>query len=334
MRPLPLNLATASATLVLLALLALPAWTRHGSSNASSTVVAPATGRLFGVYTDPWHLDEWSAHVGVRPNLVAKFEAFARRRTPEKFLRQVERDGVTQVMISWEPWKTVPAALGADAQARQQPGYANAYIAAGSQDAYIARFARSVATFPGTVYMRYAHEMNGFWYPWSADARAYVRAWRRVVRMFRREGAINARFVWSTNPNLYETRTEWLANLRRYWPGRRWVDVVGSTVIDFGGEKHYWVRRFTPRLSTLHAVFGKPVFLTEVNTEHETRIAWLRELERELRARPWIRAVVWSQLPSRAQAQGDKTRGDLNWDVTSDRAAAARLRAVAVDEPR
>ena len=33
------------------------------------------------------------------------------------------------------------------------------------------RFARSLARFPGTVYLRYAHEMNGYWYPWSRDAR-------------------------------------------------------------------------------------------------------------------------------------------------------------------
>jgi mannan endo-1,4-beta-mannosidase len=331
-KPLVLNLATASATVALLALLALPAWKVHGSSNAST--VAPAPGRLFGVYTDPWHLDEWSARVGVRPNLVAKFEAFARRRTPAKFLGQVERDGVKRVMISWEPWKPVPAVLGADAQARQQPGFTNADIASGARDGYIARFARSVATFPGIVYMRYAHEMNGFWYPWSLDAPAYVRAWRRVVRIFRREGAANARFVWSTNPNLYETPREWLAHLRPYWPGRRWVDMVGSTVINFGGEKKYYVNRFAPRLSILHRVFGKPIFLTEVNTEHATRIGWLRELGRELGRSKWIRAVAWSQLPSRAQAQGDKTRGDLNWDVARDPAAAAQLRAVALDEPR
>ena len=35
------------------------------------------------------------------------------------------------------------------------------------------RFARSLARFPGTVYLRYAHEMNGYWYPWSRDPAAY-----------------------------------------------------------------------------------------------------------------------------------------------------------------
>jgi Glycosyl hydrolase family 26 len=335
-RPFALNLATVSATLVLLAALTVPAWRVHTGRVAASRAAtpAPAPGRLFGVYADPWHLDEWSAGVGVRPNLVAKFEAFARRRTPDKFLRQVERDGVTRVMISWEPWKTVPAALGAQRQAQRQPGFANGDIAAGSQDAYIARFARSAATFHGIVYLRYAHEMNGFWYPWSADARAYVRAWRRIVRIFRMEGARNVRFVWSTNPNLYETRPVWLRNLRRYWPGARWVDVVGSTMINFGGNKDYPVARFAPALTILHRVFRKPVFLTEVNTERATRIAWLRDLRREVRRHRWLRAVVWSQLPSRGQVQRGSGGGDLNWNVASDRAAATQLRGVARDEFR
>jgi hypothetical protein len=302
------------------------------TSRAETPASDPA--RLFGAYTDPWHVDDWSARIGARPNLIAKFEAFARGRTVDKFLRQVERDRITRVMISWEPWKTVPAALGGERQAQRQSGFANSDIAGGTQDAYIARFARSLATFRGTAYLRYAHEMNGFWYPWSEDAKAYVRAWRRVYAIFRREGARNVRFVWSTNPNLYETRAAWLRNLWRYWPGARYVDVVGSTMINFGGAKVYPVARFEPALTILHAVFRKPVFLTEVNTERRTRIQWLRDLDRLVRRHSWIRAVAWSQLPSRGQAQRGKAGGDLDWDVTADPAAAHQLRAVARDASR
>jgi mannan endo-1,4-beta-mannosidase len=331
-RRFALNLVTVSATLVLLAVLALPGWTEHTRSVAESKAPAPerpAPGRLFGVYIDPWHLADWSRHVGVQPNLVAKFEAFARGRTVDHFLRRVERDGVTHVMVTWEPWKPVPAALGGELQAKHQPGYANADIAAGSQDPYIARFARNLATFRGTVYLRYAHEMNGFWYPWSARPRAYVRAWRRIVGIFHEQGADNVRFVWSTNANLYETVPVWLRNMRRYWPGSRYVDMVGSTMINFGGDKRYDVARFEPRLAILRRAFRKSVFLTEVNTERATSVAWLRALGTLVHTHRWIRALAWSQLPSRGKAHRGALAGDLNWDVTSDRAAAAQLRAVA-----
>ena len=64
------------------------------------------------------------------------------------------------------------------------------------------------------------------------------------MRLFGVAGARNVRFVWSVNANLYEPEAEWLSNARRYWPGSRYVDAVGSTMIDFGGEKDYTVARF------------------------------------------------------------------------------------------
>ena len=195
----------------------------------------------------------------------------------------------------------MPAALGIGAQARPQRGFRNIDIARGAQDRYIMRFARSVARFRGTVYLRYAHEMNGYWYPWSHGARAYRWAWRRIVRLFRAAGARNVRFVWSVNPNLYEAERVWRATspLLAGQPLRR---RVGSTMIDFGGKKDYSVTRFTPRLRTLHRDFRKPVVLAEANTDTTAASRWLRELRAALATMPWIGAVIWSQLPSRGHA--------------------------------
>ena len=84
-------------------------------------------------------------------------------------------------------------------------------------------------------------------------------------------------------------------------------------MIDFGGDKDYTVARFAPRLRALHRSFGKPVILAETNTEYDGRVAWLRDLRRMLRGMPWIRAVFWSQLPSRGKAHrtGLRRRGRL-----------------------
>jgi mannan endo-1,4-beta-mannosidase len=324
-------------TVLLLGLLSLPA-RRILEASTPSPVIAPAPAqapkRLFGAYVDPWHLGEWSSHVGVAPQLVAKFESFSQDRTIDAFLQEVQNQGVTRAMVSWEPWKPVPAQLGPQRQAQPQPGYRNIDVATGSQDAYIRRFARSLAGFHGVVYLRYAHEMNGFWYPWSSDPPAYVAAWRRIVRIIRREGARNVRFVWSVNPNLYESRGAWLRKLRRYWPGRGYVDVAGSTMINFGGAKDYTVSRFEPRLRELRRVFREPVFLTETNTDRADRVSWLRGLRRMLERAPWIRALAWSQLPSRGKAQNAANVGDMSWSVTSDPRSAALLRAIARDGSR
>jgi mannan endo-1,4-beta-mannosidase len=338
MRLAALNAVTCGATFLLLAVLALPAKQTLDRPPAKSAAAAPPRyepaphpRRVFGVYVDPWHVDDWAGAVGGAPQAIAKFEAFSRDRTLDEYAAECRRQGIRRMLVSWEPWTPVPSALGLDAQAQPQPGFRNIDIARGTQDRYIVRFARSVARFRGTVWLRYAHEMNGYWYPWSRGSRAYRWAWRRIVRLFRMAGARNVRFLWSVNANLYESQRAWLANAHRYWPGRRYVDDVGSTIIDFGGEKDYPVARFVPRLLALREEFRKPVVLAETNTEYDGRVAWLRDLRAALADMPWIRAVMWSQLPSRGQAHRARTSGDLNWDVQRDPAAAAELRRLIED---
>jgi hypothetical protein len=337
MRVAVLNAATCAATFVLLAVLALPAKQTlegpHGAAQPAPVRYVPARDphRVFGVYVDPWHVDDWSRAIGVAPQAIAKFEAFSRDRTLDDYAVEMRRQGIRRMLVSWEPWRPVPAALGIDAQSRAQPGYRNIDIARGAQDRYILRFAHSLSRFPGTVWLRYAHEMNGYWYPWSRNARAYRWAWQRIVRLFRVAHADNVRFVWSVNANLYEPEHVWMSNARRYWPGARYVDAVGSTMIDFGGDKNYTVARFAPRLRTLRAAFAKPVVLAETNTEYSGRVAWLRDLRAMLLRMPWIRAVMWSQLPSRGKAHRVGASGIVDWDVQRDAPAAAQLRAIIED---
>ena len=303
-----------------------------GGISQAATAAQPS--RTFGVYLDPSHVADWATNVGAKPDLVARFEAFSRQETHDGFLGEAEAQGLRSVMVSWEPWKPVPVELG-DAQSLPQRGYRNRDILHGAQDRYIRAFARSLATFHGVVYLRYAHEMIGTWYPWSLEPRMYVLAWRRLVRLFRSVGAHNVRWVWSANPNTYQGKRPWLQHLRAYSPGSRYVDYVGSTMIDFGGvrRRRYAIARFAPRFQILHREFKKPLMLTETSTEFAGRVDWLRGLRRMLRGMPWIRSVEWSQLKSRG-ATHLKGSGDLGWDVQTDPAGAAVLRRIIADGHR
>jgi mannan endo-1,4-beta-mannosidase len=303
-----------------------------GVAHAATPTREPT--RTFGTYVDPWHVVDWTERVGTMPDVLARFEAFSRQQPLDSFLRESEARGVTRVMVTWEPWKPVPVAKG-DAQSLPQRGYRNRDILHGVQDRYIRRFARSLATFRGVVYLRYAHEMNGTWYPWSAEPGYYVLAWRRLWRVFHGLHVANVRWVWSPNPNLYEGKHRWHVNVRRYWPGPRYVDYVGSTMINFGGvrRRRYTIARFVPRFEILHREFRKPLMLPETSTEYTGRIAWLRDLRRMLRRMPWIRSVEWSQLKSRGQAHM-KGAGQLAWDVRTDPGAAAVIRGIAADGRR
>jgi hypothetical protein len=338
-RQLALQLLTSGATLLLLAALTLPAArtlraaagvTQSGLAQAPAPAPAAHPRRIFGIYVDPWHAADWARAIGAAPQALATFEAFSRDRVLTRYAAAAARHGIHRILVTWEPWAPVPSSLGVAAQSRQQRGLRTIDIARGAKDRYIIRFARALARFPGTVYLRFAHEMNGYWYPWSHDPAAYRWAWRRVVGLFRAVGARNVRFVWSVNPNLYERASTWRTGLRRYWPGRRFVDLVGVTMIDFGGTKEYPVGRFVPRLRELHRSYRRPVVLAETNTAANGAARWLRALRGMLGGMPWIRGVFWSQLPSRGKIQQWGT-GALDWDVQDDPAAAAELAGIVRD---
>src|SRR5919107_5661994 len=115
MRLAVLNAVSCAATLALLAALTLPA--KHALSGrpqptvAARFVPAPDPHRVFGVYVDPWHVDDWSRAIGAAPQAVAKFEAFSRNRTVDNYAAESRRQGIRQMLVSWEPWTPVPAAL-------------------------------------------------------------------------------------------------------------------------------------------------------------------------------------------------------------------------------
>ena len=291
--------------------------------------------REFGVASDPWKAADWAKAVGVKPTMVMEFEAWERNRGLDTHFQAARDQKMKSYSVTWEPWASVDAARP-DEAAAVQPKFSNAAIAGGQLDAYIRAFATSVKKSGLTVYIRYAHEMNGDWYPWSHDPAAYVAAWKHIVEVFRSAGAGNAKFVFAPAPNLYqgpEQDQAWLANVQKYWPGPDHVDYVGTTMISMGNKKAYPVKAFVPRLEMLHTTFAKDVILAEVNAAAEDRVKFFTDLRTWLGTPDvdWIRAVILSQLPSRGQAGLGSTVGDLSWQVTTDAEAKPIVKALVED---
>ena len=87
-------------------------------------------------------------------------------------------------LVTWTPQDP---ALGTN-----QPEYALRAIIAGDHDEYIAHWARDARAWGKPFYLRYAHERNGKWQPWSTGvngntAAQYVTAWRHAHDIFRRD---------------------------------------------------------------------------------------------------------------------------------------------------
>ncbi len=104
--------------------------------------------------------------------------------------------------------------------------------AAAASGAYDARWRQSLGAVqqawgsrPGTVYVRFAHEFNGDWYPWSvegAEAAHFVAAWKRL-RAIQLDVAPRTRLVFCPNAETSAAnRLDW----RTAFPGAAYVDVV------------------------------------------------------------------------------------------------------------
>jgi hypothetical protein len=77
----------------------------------------------------------------------------------------------------------------------------------------------------GTTFIRFAHEFNGDWYPWSVNAgnyRAFIDAWRRF-RGLQREIFPQARLVFAVNRESFGAGMDW----RDMFPGAEYVDLMG-----------------------------------------------------------------------------------------------------------
>ncbi|MFC3686824.1 glycosyl hydrolase [Aquipuribacter hungaricus] len=82
---------------------------------------------------------------------------------------------------------------------------------------------------PGTVYVRFAHEFNGEWYPWSvtgSETASFVAAWERF-RAIQLEVAPRTKLVFCPNSETSgSNRLDW----RRAFPGAEDVDVMAVDV--------------------------------------------------------------------------------------------------------
>jgi hypothetical protein len=198
-------------------------------------------------------------------------------------------------LLTWEPW--TPGGVA-------QPDYALARIAAGAFDPYIRAWARALRAYGRVVYLRPMHEMNSNWYPWSGSVNGnspalYVSAWRRLWEVFRAEGAANVRWVWSVAAEDVPATPE--NALERYYPGRRYVDVLavdgynwGSGHPEWGGWRSFDAI-FACAYERLTRLGPQPVWITETASAPEggDKAAWITDMLTSAPRYPRLETLVW-----------------------------------------
>jgi hypothetical protein len=274
---------------------AAPTADRPAPSPGARSFDLPDDRVTFGAY-DPWQafaglpleLEHWYVPQD-RADLLAGVLARARDRRA--------------LLVTVEPYPPAGA-----------PGGVLEAVAAGRADAEVRRLARAARDArPPALLLRWGHEMELHdLYPWSAqDPAAYRAAYRRVVALFREEGATNVRWVWSPAGN---------PEAALYYPGDDVVDYVGLTVLgDSGWDAAFGMtpQSFAELLAPKHAFaarFGKPLLIAElgVSGPPERQREWLLAAAATLAEYPRVRAVSYF---ADANAPNNRLRDQPDWRV-------------------
>jgi hypothetical protein len=211
------------------------------------------------------------------------------------------------LQITWEPWHfTNPKAVKLSD------------IARGKHDKYIDRWASAAKSYGGEVWIRFAHEFNGNWYPWATAANGqstknYIAAYRRVHNRFTRAGAFNVRWIWCLNAETVPN-TKWNDPIRAY-PGDSYVDMISIDGYNFGSSLPYskWLsfaEIFAIPYSKVSRKFpNKPIMIGETGCATvggptgggADKARWVRDMDKSLRRLfPRVSGVVWFEVQKEA----------------------------------
>lgn len=249
-------------------------------------------------------LSEYASMVGRQPDIVMWYRDFPQPLLYSNEISNLRATGQAP-MITWEPYEQSLSA-----------------IASGAYDSYLRESAQIAKSWGSRLMIRFAHEMNGTWYPWagsSTSPETFIAAWRHVVSIFRAEGANNVKWVWS--PNVQEGSKY---PISPYFPGEEWIDYVGLDGYNWGSAEGAWqsLREvFASSYATVTQLSSKPVIIAETSSSETggDKAAWIRNgfMSELPQSFPLVSAVVWF---NKVQEQ--------DWRINSSQASLEAYRAV------
>jgi len=211
-------------------------------------------------------------------------------------------------MITWEPSLNTTNTLEA--------------ISNGNYNSYITTFAQDAKNWGNLVYLRFAHEMNGNWYPWdgyhngeSSGPARYISAWKHIHDIFTSVEATNVAFVWS--PNHISVPNESWNEAVGYYPGDDYVDWIAIDGYNWGNGN--W-QTFDQIFSAIYATFesyGKNMMVGEfacATDEAENKADWITDAFYEIKDNyPEIKIFNWFNI-KKYEASAGKI---VDWRVES-----------------
>jgi len=282
--------------------------TAYAAANSSPSV-------YYGAYVtnDYWNfsgVSSFEADAGKPLAIVMDYQGWGVTDGSQNFtpswMNQVHAHGSIP-LVTWEPW-LYSAGIN-------QPAYQLQRIYNGTFDAYITKWAQDAKAWGYPFFLRFAHEMNGNWYPWSEQVNGnqpgdYVMAWRHIHDIFTANGATNVSWVWS--PNIEYSYT---TPLVEEYPGDSYVDWIGMDGYNWGTSQpnHSWQtfsQVFSQTYTDLQQLAPtKPLMIAETSSAEQggSKANWITDaLTTQLPNNfPNIKAILWFNADFTTSGQAD-----------------------------
>lgn len=253
---------------------------------------APASERVrLGIVT--YDLPLFEQQTNIYPAITTKYFSWG---TPFPSADVLANHGLgITTMIVLEPYNVGPRA-----------------ILAGRADGYLARWAAAERKLGLPVILSFGPEANGDWYPWGKghiSADLYKEMYRKVHNVLLRDGVRHITWLWQVDRTWHTTES-----LRRLWPGRAYVDVIGFDGQLVGNRASFYTL-FGPTLAQVREFTGVPVIVSEVTVKRE-------------RSRP--RQIIGLFSAARKMNLAAVIIFDVgSWNFDHDKATRAAIRAAA-----
>lgn len=257
----------------------------------------------------PSLMDQFETDAGKKQSIVHWGEPWTLKDQPQPF--QTDQAEAVRLrgsipMINWDSWKLGSSDVNGHGLG---PGAITlAQVYSGKYDQYITEWATAAKQWGHPFFLRFDHELNGYWYPWNEQMNGnkpgdFVRAWRHVHDIFTRVGATNATWVWCVN--IEDVRTTPLAEV---YPGDAYVDWTAVDGYNKATDADSWLpfaSIFGQNPWGYHNTYqdlltvapSKPIMVAEIATTDSggDPAAWIRDsLTVQLPQHfPAIKAVVW-----------------------------------------
>lgn len=206
----------------------------------------------------------------------------------EAALNDIFSSGCVPV-ITWEPWYANDK-VGIDYDSLLQGGY----------DKYLNEFAEKIKSFNNKVYLRFAHEMNGNWYPWSGSQigdKKYIAIYKYVKDFFDKKNLNNIKWIFSINcEDIPPIKSNYFMD---YYPGNDYVDYIGIDGYNWGNTKAWsrWMsfkEIFEKPYNEITGSIKKPIIITEFGCADKggDKSSWIRETMRDIKRWTKIKGFI------------------------------------------